>query len=278
MYKLIRNTLLTTSFLLGLLLLSINTYGLFQDIRPTVFFDDELRFKNDQPLTYTETISQLSRLPNETDVQFSQRVTKVIAAGLAHIHWERFEPEKFNQLVPIWENYFLYFAGKVSGISEYEKYHFADYKRSLERGIGICGDASMILSQVLDKHNIENKIITFPGHVLVSATFENENEQLFDADFGVALPFSADEIKQSPSLVSSHYLDAGYFDYDVKAFNKIYDNNYQRWSGVEHFITKKYYFEKISYWLKWPLPIFLIIIPLIYFYQTKSSKVKKSLI
>ena len=227
-------------------------------------FNDELRFNNDQPETFKNTLALLTKLETEDDKQFSQRVTTVIAAGLAHIHWERYEPEKFNQQIPIWENYFLYFMGEFSNIPEYNKYHFANYIRSLERGIGICGDASMVLSQVLTKNNIDNNIITFPGHVVVSAKFNNI-EQTFDADFGVSLPFTPEEIKQSPSLVNSYYLNAGYFDYDITAFNRIYNNTFQRWQGVEHFITKKYYFEKFAYILKWPLPILLMLITTIYF-------------
>ncbi len=260
------------SIIIGISLLSINVYGEFQNIRPTVFFNDELRFHNDQPETFNETLSQLQKTKNETDLQFAQRITQVVASGLAHIHWERYEPEKFNQLVPIWENYFLYLMGKFSNIPEYEKYHFANYKRSLKRGIGICGDASMILSQVLDENQIDNKIITFPGHVIVSAQFGHNKEQLLDADFGVSLPFSPDEIKQSPNLVNSYYLDAGYFDYDIKSFNRIYNNDYKRWDGVKHFITNKYYFEKVSYYLKWPLPILLIVLSLISFYRRKVTK------
>jgi len=269
MSSIIKKALFIFVLILGGLLTFINVYGKYQNIRPLIIFNDELRFKNDQPKSFNQTLFQLNKGKNETDLQFSKRVTKVIASGLAHIHWEKYEPDKFNQLVPIWENYFLYFMGKFSDIPEYSKYHFADYKKSLERGIGICGDASMIMSQVLDNNNIDNKIITFPGHVIVSAQF-NDNEMLFDADFGVYLPFSPDEIKQSPSLVDNYYLDAGYFDYDVKSFNNIYNNTYQRWSGVKHFITKKYYFEKVSYWLKWPLPIFMIIISLFSLHKSKK--------
>ena len=272
MLNIIQTIIAFILFVSGLTLAALNIYGEFNTMRTPVFFDDEVRFINDQPTEFEQTILQLDRLEGESDLQFSNRVTKVIAAGLAHIHWERYDAEKFNQLIPIWENYFLYFMGKYSGIPEYEKYHFSDYKRSLERGIGICGDASMILSQVLSNNHIKNNIITFPSHVIVSAQFAQNKEQLFDADFGVSLPFSPDELKQSPFLVNDYYLDAGYFDNDVKAFNRIYDNDYKRWNGVQHFITNKYYFEKAAYFLKWPIPIFFIVISLFYFIKRKQSK------
>ena len=141
---------------MGASLLLLNVYGLFQDIRPASITNENLRFFNDQPLAFEETMQALKRRKNESDSEFSTRVTKVIAKGLAHIHWEKYQPEKFNQLVPIWENYFLYFMGKFSGFPEFRKYHFANYQRSLERGIGICGDAAMVLSQILNKQGINN--------------------------------------------------------------------------------------------------------------------------
>jgi hypothetical protein len=42
----------------------------------------------------------------------------------------------------------------------------------MERGIDICGDASMIMSQILERNGIESKIVTFPGHVVVAATIQ----------------------------------------------------------------------------------------------------------
>jgi len=243
-------------------------------IRPDVFFEDELRFANDSPLEFDLALEQINKKDSETDLNYSERLTDVIAKSIAHIHWEKYDPEKFNQLIPLWENYFLYFMGKFSNIPEFEKYHFADYQRSLQRGIGICGDASMVMSQLLDKNYITNQIITFPGHVIVSANVgQNQKEMLFDADFGVTLPFTAEEIKQSPSLVNNYYLKAGYFDYDITAFNRIYNNNYQRWNGVKHFITNKYYFEKITYILKWPLPIIMIISGIYLFLSSRKKRI-----
>lgn len=263
---------------LGLLLTSINIYGTYKDIRPAIFLNDELRFANDSPLPFKEALQQIIKNNNETNLEYSGRLTKVVSKSIAHIHWEKYSADKFNQLIPIWENYLLYFMGKFSNIPEFKKYHFADYKRSLQRGIGICGDASMIMSQLLNKNGIENQIITFPGHVIVAAKFSsNSRELLFDADFGVTLPFSPDEIKQSPSLVNEYYLQAGYFAYDVKAFNRIYNNDYKRWDGVKHFITNKYYFEKLAYFLKWPLPAMMMLFSIYSFRNCFKSNHKLSI-
>jgi hypothetical protein len=251
----IRYILLVT----GCLMLVINLYGLSRDIRVSEFHDDDLIFTNDQPTEFNSTIIDLIRHSDESDIEYATRITHVVAKGLAHLDWLVFPSEKFNQLIPIWENYFLYFMGKFSGIAEYQRYHFANYRRSLERGIGICGDASMIMSQLLDEQNISNKILTFPGHVVVAATFENGKQYILDADFGVVIPFPVNEFATSSREIAKLYSEAGYHMGHFLLFQKIYKENYSQFNGVEHFITKKYYFEKFSYWLKWPLPIFMIL-------------------
>lgn len=260
-------------FILGVILFSINIYGLFQEIRPFSFAEKELRFSGDSPTSYKETIALIKRLTNETDVAYTKRVNEVISNGLAHIHWTKFKPEKFNQLVPIWENYILFFMGKFSGIPEYQRYHFADYRRSLNRGIGICGDASMILSQTLNAASIKNKIVTFPGHVAILVTFSDGSQQLHDPDFGVSLPFNIEKLQEDVSLVKKYYLAKGYTEKDFNTLKKTYSGPYELWDGVNNFITKKYYFEYIAYFLKWLLPIIFIIYPI----YTLRKKIIKNL-
>jgi hypothetical protein len=166
--------------------------------------------------------------------------------------------------------------GKFSGIPEYKRYHFANYRRSLERGIGICGDASMIMSQLLNQQNIANKILTFPGHVVVAASFDNGQQYILDADYGVIIPYSLNEFATSSTDIAKLYSEAGYPRRDFLLFQKIYSQDYNVWDGVEHFITKKYYFEKISYWLKWPVPILMILLGLYALLKARSRGVKQT--
>ncbi|PCI59649.1 MAG: hypothetical protein COB35_10810 [Gammaproteobacteria bacterium] len=248
--------------LTGVSLTGINIYGLFHTIRPAVFFSDELRFKDDITLTLQQTEQAINRKKNESPQQYASRITKVIASGIAHIKWDDYDSRRFNQLVPIWDNYFLYFMGKYSGIPEFQRYHFANYQRSINRGIGICGDASMIMSQLLDKQNIKNQIITFPGHVILAAKFADGSEKSYDPDFGVIIDKSPEELKINHKSIGKLYTAAGYTANDQRIMSRIYNNHFERWNGVKHFITNKYYFEKITYLLKWPLPLLLIFIGL----------------
>lgn len=248
--------------LLGTILISINIYGLFKQLSPSEFSQSDLRFTRDTELSYEDSLLLLEKKSNESDSEYSLRATDIISKRLSHIFWGKYDSEKYNQLIPIWENYFLYFMGKYSGIPEYERYHFANYKRSLKRGIGICGDASMTLSQTLEKQGIQNKIASFPGHVVTAVQYNDGTHAVLDADFGVSMPFSIEEINKTPSLVDSYYLEKDYPIRQINSLKDSYKEEYKLWNGVEHFITKKYYFEKISYLLKWPLPLLLIIIPL----------------
>ncbi|HAU94179.1 MAG TPA: hypothetical protein DCW59_17665 [Alteromonas sp.] len=90
------------------------------------------------------------RKNNENDSDYAVRLTKAVAGRIAHVHWGRFPPEQFNQRVPVWGNYLLYLAGLISGIAEFERYHFVSRPKPLNGGVGLCGDASMLLSQLLD--------------------------------------------------------------------------------------------------------------------------------
>mgnify|MGYP001055973018 CR=1 FL=1 len=248
-------TLLAGIFVCSTALLLINIYGLSQDIRPVGFTAEQLRFgADDITLTKEEVLSRVKREPRETDAQYSARLTELIADGLAHIHWERYENTKFHQLVPIWDNWIIHFMGRFSGIPEYERYHFSDPYRSLERGIGICGDASMIMTQFLEKNGIEASMLTFPGHVVVTADIDGK-ATIFDPDFGVVLPFSPSELSANVDAAASLYVNAGYTEQDRSFFLNSYSQSYRVWTGPEEFITKKFYFEKFAYVFKWLLPL-----------------------
>lgn len=261
-----------TSLTIGVLLLVTNIFGLFKSIEPNEFDPAELRFSRDSSYSYQKALSDIQKRPEESNFEFADRVTSNISRRLTHIEWLAIsDTSKYNQLIPIWENYLLYFMGKYSGIPEYKKYHFANYKRSLKRGIGVCGDASMILSQVLNKHQIENTILTYPGHVIVSANISGE-EKLFDPDFGVTIPTNTAELVEKPNLVKTFYKERGYPTEDSDWLSSTYaTGKFTRWDGVSHFITKKYYFEKFAYAVKWPLPILMMAIPIIFFIRKRSE-------
>ncbi len=257
--KLPLKIVIALNFALFALLMFINIYGLFQTLRPSSFEEHQLRFKsNDISLTHQEFLAAIKMVNGEGNVEFANRLTTTIAQGIAHIHWEKYEPEKFNQTVPIWENYILYLMGKLKVTPEYVRYHYSNPYKSIERGIGICGDASMLMSQILEEYNIPNKIVTIPGHVMVQAEF-TDGKSLFDPDFGVILPESADYYAKNPEHIYTAYSDSGHSTHDDNFIINGFKKKHTYWNGIQHFITKKYYFEKFSYVMKWLLPVLMFI-------------------
>lgn len=235
--------------------LVINTSGLFLKLSPTNFKEENLRFDNDQIYTFEDALDNIKWTDNDSNETYAIRLNSTIAGRLAHVHWEKYEPTRFNQTIPVWENYILYLAGKLTDIPEFERYHFSDPYRSLERGIGICGDASMNLSKLLDNKAIANTIISFPGHVIVEVEIAKDTKYVFDPDFNVIMPYNIEEINAQSDLIIPFYQERGYSQKEIDNLVQKYGLEFKRWQGVEHFITKKYYFEYASYYLIWILPI-----------------------
>lgn len=273
-FRYLTRALATLSLLSGLILLLINIYGLNQELRPAGLVPEVLRFgENDLSLSPLELSEAIRRLPTESDTDFAKRLTMALSKGIAHVEWERYDPDLFHQRVPVWENYLLYFVGVATSIPEFQRYHFANPYRSLERGIGICGDASMTLSGLLDEQGIENKIITVPGHVMVQAKV-NSQLMLLDADFGVVLDQGIAFYQQHPQeLIKEYQQQLGRVnDGELMIAGNLSKNGFSVWDGTAHFITNKYYFEKFAYWIKWPLPIVMIMAGIWAIRQTQKKR------
>jgi len=269
------------SFAMAFFLLGVNLYGLTQSLRPQGLSPDVLRFgEYDVTLDSNQLLKQIERRKNESKLEYARRLTHVYADGVAHVDWERYEPDKFNQRVPLWENFILFAMGHVSNIPEFERYHFSNPRKSIERGIGICGDASMTISSLLNEQGIQNEILTTPGHVMVEAQIDG-HFYLLDGDFGVFLERGIDYYRKHPDeMVRAFRSQLGRANDGEKLIaTNIAEKGVTRWNGSKHFITKKYYFEKLAYPLKWIIPILLLVFSFIVLLKrpiTLSVKNKKS--
>lgn len=253
-------------------LLSINLYGLTQNLRTPGLADAEegdLRFTLEEGLfSYQESINRINSLNvDEGFDALAEEASNIVKHSLAHLDWEAVDPVKYRQLIPIWENYFLHVLGLFSGMPQIERYHYADYKRSLKRGIGICGDASIILSSILDRYGINNEIVSFDGHVLVQYFDEQGIAKLIDPDFGVTLGVPLEGLRGSLDSVYLEYLNEGYSESEIDYLFAIYEKEYTIFDNTYHFMSKRYIFELVSYYLKWVLPIAGIIVGIMMFYR-----------
>jgi hypothetical protein len=254
--------LIRASVVLSFALLLLNLYGLTQSLRPQGLTEDVLRFKeNDLKIELNEFESQVKRFSNEVEEEYAERLTYVIANGMAHVIWGEYEPTVFNQTIPIWENYILYFLGTVLKLPEFERYHFTIPEKSIERGVGLCGDASMLMSELLKREGISNTIITVPGHVMVQVEFESGEARLFDPDFGVVLQKDISFYRKNSDELVREYNAYGYINNgELMIRSGLVEEGYQKWKGADHFVTKKYYFERLSYFMIWIIPVGILLL------------------
>jgi len=264
------------SLVVALVLMGINIYGLTQPIRKPglgVTDQDQLRFVPKQIWSYEDSLIAINGLDASLPrSEFAEAANQVVNQSLIHIDWQKVNPVEYRQLVPIWENYFLWAIGRFSGLPQFERYHYADYERNIKRGIGICGDASTILSSVLDQHQIPNRIVSFGGHVIVEYEREDGRSQLLDPDFGISLVLTLEELLARPELVRNRYLAAGYSDTEVADLISIYKTDFALFDNTYHFMTLRYVFENVSYIAKWTVPLLIILLTLGYLFWLKPKR------
>jgi len=68
------------------------------------------------------------------------------------------------------ENYILSIKQQISGEKKYE---FRNYKKVIERGVGICSQPCIALKYLLNDNEIEADLWDLAGHVVVEAEFSD---------------------------------------------------------------------------------------------------------
>ncbi|MCL1479005.1 MAG: hypothetical protein MH219_16515 [Marinobacter sp.] len=93
-----------------------------------------------------------------------------------------------------------------------------------------------------------------------------------DPDFGVEMGGDLQQLVQDPERFRQYYLDAGYATAEVDYLFEAYDSTFAIFDNTYHFMTKRYIFEKVSYVVKWLLPIILLLFSGLYVLRKKERK------
>ena len=254
-------TLKKIIFVLGVFLLGINIYGLFKSMRNPAIYTEEKTLHNrigDVTIRYPQIKGLLVRKDQESDKDFAIRINKVVNDGFAH-YWKEEGITKYNLRVPVWENYLLYIASYIDP-KEYSKYEFSNYKKDLERGVGLCSSHSIVVKGVLNDNGIKAELLDVgKKHVVVRAELGDGSAFILDPDFGVVVPYDTGAIQANPELVRDPYRNMAALYYpDAK-------EPYTTDIMVDIFGKKKYvytvdnWFEYFSYWAIWIIPFILIV-------------------
>lgn len=252
-------------FLIGVILFAINIGGIFIPLRnEQIYIEKGTAFEDDIVLTEDELWKEI-----DTDTSdISSYVTHLnfsVNRGVAH-YWRDEGVDKYRLRIPIYENYFLYAASWIYP-SVFQKYEFSHYKKAIERGVGLCSEHAIIISEILKEKGIDSKIIGLDGHVVAMALINKSDDQwwILDADYGVVIPHGIDEIEHNPSMIEPYYAQAGYDSVLINVLVDIYQakgnkvvNGVREYDWRLRSYSLRYYLESVTYFLKWMLPLLML--------------------
>lgn len=247
-------------FASGVVLLTLNIYGLFKSMRNPEIYDEEKTLHNrigDITIKYPQVNDSLVRRQGESNRDFAVRINKVVADGFSH-YWKKEGIGKYNIRVPAWENYLLYAAAYVDP-ETYGMYEFTDYRKNLERGVGLCSSHAIVVKGVLNDNGMDASLWDIAGHVVVRAQLDEKEAWVLDPDFGVVVPFDTAAIEADPEVVRPSYKDmAGLYYPDAK--DPYTTDHVVELYGKEgnHTYTVDNKFEGFSYVAIWILPLLLM--------------------
>ena len=245
----------------GLLLLAINIYGLFMSLRNPAIYSEEKTLHNrlkDITIKYPEIKEMLKRKEHESNINFGVRINKVVNDGFVH-YWKPEGTDKYHLRVPAWENYLLYLASYINP-DKYKRYEFSNYKKNLERGVGLCSTHSTIVKGVLLDNGIKAELLDIgKHHVVVRAELNDTATYILDPDFGIVVPFDTLAISKDPEIVRAPYANMSSLYYSDAI------DPYTTDIMVDIFGKKKYvysvenWFEDFSVSAKWIIPLLLVL-------------------
>ncbi len=243
-------------FAFGLILLGINIFGLFKSLRNEELYSEITPYKDDISIRFDKAKKQWHRKANENDKDFALRATMLINHSMAH-YWRDEGITKYHLLVPVWENYLLWLKQKVTGEKKYE---FRDYKKVIERGVGICSQPCIGLQDLLKSNGIEADLWDIKGHIVVGAKFSDGTRYTLDPDYGQIIPYGMAEIEANPELVRESYADQDdvYAPY-LKEHKHTDDIVRMYEKDGNHIYFMKKGFEDFSYTAIWIIPLLLIL-------------------
>lgn len=241
----------------GTLLLGLNTIGLFIPLRNPELHHEPKRYKG--PTLTEPQFLALSSRQDETVENYVKRLSRLVQESTVH-YWKDEGMSKYHIRVPVYENYLLYLASYLNP-DEYRKYEFCNYRKAIDRGVALCSQRAIILSQILDQNGIDSRIVGLNGHVVVEAQVDKANDTWWvaDPDYGVVINRDIAAIQKDSEVIRPDYLIRGYDVKTIDNLSRIFRTEQRIYRNVKEYRDWKVYdFEYLSYFLIWMIPIALI--------------------
>ncbi|MGQ0749518.1 MAG: transglutaminase-like domain-containing protein [Betaproteobacteria bacterium] len=252
---------------LAIVLISSNVAGLITSLRnDEIFSEKNVLFPDDITLTARQ-VHDVIAAPAADRKSYAMAVSHAINKGVAHYLWLDEGIEKYNLRVPFHENYILFVASYLIP-QYYRKYEFRDYRRAIERGVGLCSQHAIIVAEILRKKGLASGIVSMPthadmpGHVVATARVDDARNEwwILDADYGVVVPHGIEAVRAQPSIVAPYYRRRGYDEQTVATLVSNYAKDARVFpDGAKNYGVMTYWAEAIAYALIWIIPGFLAI-------------------
>lgn len=195
---------------IGAALLALNVIGLFTSLRPPSIVPGVAppgggHGANDVRVDWDGAREDIARRRGEPDVEYSERLTRLVADTMAHA-WIPAESAALNMQLPATENWLLWLLGEwTPGCREIR---LSDPWMALERGVGMCDQVSQALAALLQDEGIDGRIATLDGHAVVFVHQAGRVVAILDPDYGVVFHFGPDEAPNRIDTIRTSYLQA----------------------------------------------------------------------
>lgn len=263
--KVFLNLTVKTLFYLGFFLFIINIIGLFISLRnESIYQEKNTFFTNDIILTEKEFYDRINKAVIDKK-EYITNLNEAVNQGIAK-YWHNAGINKYNLRIPFYENYLLFIASYLNP-EEYLKYEFVDYRKAIERGIGLCSQQAIIVSEILREQSIPSFIVGLSGHVVLRAQVDKSHDEwwVLDPDYGVVIPYDIDIIENNTKLIRPFYAQAGYKQKKINKLENIYEkegNAVMSEQGAKGYQIKRCSNEPRFYFLKWIIPCILMTTPI----------------
>jgi len=244
--------------IIALILLAANLTGVFRSMRNDGIYEEKFSDKFGIKLTAKQFNKELDAIFSK-DMSDSSRAVEtslLVNRSLAH-YWRDEGIKKYNLTVPFTENYILFILSLLNP-DEYRKHEFLNWKKAIERGVGLCSQHAIIVSEILNEKGIQAKMIGLSGHVIATARIRNDKWIILDPDYGVNVPYSISQIENDPSVIEPFYKAEGYSAEKIEVLKKIFGKEGNRISGnASRYSGSTGRMEKRSFIAIWILPLIL---------------------
>lgn len=253
----------------GAALLMLNLYGLTVGHRNPAAQPGGGRGNGDVTITYEEALRRLKAIRSIDDVEEKLRAaTHAVGDSMAN-YWPESSRQTGELRVPLSQNFILNLAALADPLLErigfvpnlFGQYEFLNHHDALERGVGLCSQVALTVAGFLRESGTEVSIIGLDGHVVAAASSPDGREYLLDPDYSVVLPFGLKHAEKNPRDVMAQYKAAGYSDQQAEVVATIFgkSGNVVFDAGPEAYRPKMNAFEIVANFLKWFIPVLLLI-------------------